>query len=321
MIRRSATANLAGQVVLVTGSSRGLGLALAEEFARQGARLVLCGRHADPLERARVRVASLGADVLAVPCDVSQRTQVDDMVRQAYARFGRVDVLVNNAGIITVGPLPAQTLADFEQAMATMYWGMVYPTFALIPDMRRRGSGRIVNITSIGGRVSVPHLMSYSAAKFAAVGLSEGLRAELARDGISVTTVVPGLMRTGSHVHVFAKGQHRLEYTMFGLLATLPISSMDGRKAARQIVAAARRGDAEVILTWQAQLLARLHGLFPGTTSDVLSLVNRLLPSADSSDMAPVLGRDSETPLTQSLLTELGRRAAADLNQNPGPAR
>ena len=114
------------------------------------------------------------------------------------------------------------TVADFEDAMGTMFWGMVYTTLAALPQMTERGAGRIVNITSIGGKVAVPHLLPYCCAKFAAVGFSEGIRAELAKDHIKVTTVVPGLLRTGSHANAVFKGDHHKEYGWFSLAATRP---------------------------------------------------------------------------------------------------
>ena len=315
VLRRRRAIDLRGQVVLITGGSRGLGLALAEEFACQGARLVLCARDERELEEARARVAAGGAEVLAVPCDVSDRDQVQGMVHRALDRYGRVDVLVNNAGVIMAGPLETQTREDFEEAMAIMYWGAVYPTMAVLPGMQERRHGRIVNITSIGGKVAVPHLLSYTAAKFALVGFSEGLRTEVARYGIKVVTVVPGLMRTGSYVNAFYKGKHEQEYTWFSLGAALPFTSMSVRGAARQIVAATRRGDSEVILTLQAQILARFHGLFPGLTSDVLALVDRFLPAPGGVGEERRRGRESETSVSSSFLTALGRRAAHDYHQ------
>jgi NAD(P)-dependent dehydrogenase (short-subunit alcohol dehydrogenase family) len=186
--------------------------------------------------------------------------------------------------------------------------------------MLARGSGRIVNITSIGGKVSAPHLLPYNCAKFAAVGLSEGLRAELARHGIAVTTVVPGLMRTGSFVNALFKGRHREEYTWFSLLANLPVTSMAAGDAARRMVEAARRGDAELTLTVQAQAAARLQGLFPGLTADVLGLVNRLLPGPDGAVREPVPGKASETALSRSFLTALGRRAVRAYGQDAAEA-
>src|SRR5690606_38187036 len=128
-------------------------------------RLVICARDEVELARARADLRTRGAEVLAVPCDVGDREQVQHLIAAAYERYGRVDILVNNAGVIQVAPLEDQTLGDFERAMATMYWGMVYPTLAVLPLMRARGQGRIVNITSIGGKVSVPHLLPYSSAK------------------------------------------------------------------------------------------------------------------------------------------------------------
>ncbi|HEY8370301.1 MAG TPA: SDR family oxidoreductase [Thermodesulfobacteriota bacterium] len=315
LARRLTAMPLAGRVVLVTGSSRGLGLALAEAFARERARLVICARGEAGLEEARRRLVAQGAEVLARPCDVADRASVEALVEAATRRFGRIDVLVNNAGTIVVGPIETRTADDFEAAMRTMFFGVLHPTLAVLPDMRRRREGRIVTITSIGGKVAIPHLAPYTAAKFAAVGFSEGLRAELARDGIRVVTVVPGLMRTGSHLDARFGGRHRAEFTWFSLGATLPLVSTSAERAARRIVAATRRGDPEVTLTPQAALLARLNGVAPGLTADVLGLVNRLLPPPDGLGAATRAGHESETPLTRSPLTALGRRAAARYNQ------
>lgn len=308
--RQMRAIDVRGQVVVITGSSRGLGFALAQEFARQGARLVLCARNERDLHVAREAIADLGAEVLAVPCDVRDRAQAERLIDEATARFGQVDVLVNNAGTIMVGPLESQKLEDFEEAMGTMFWSTVYTSLAVLPQMRIRKRGRIVNITSLGGKVSIPHLLSYCSAKFAAVGFSEGLHAELAKDGIRVVTVVPGLMRTGSHVNAIFKGRHREEYTWFSLGASSPPVAISARRAARQIVQATRRGDAEAILGLSAQVVARLHGLFPGIPSQTLGLVNRLLPAADGTGQERRLGRDSETRVTQSPLTYFGKRAA-----------
>ncbi len=308
--RRLRAIDLRGQVVVITGSSRGLGFALAQEFARQGASLVICARNQSDLETARQALAEQGGPVLAIPCDLRDREQARRLIEQATAHFGRVDVLVNNAGTILTGPLLSQALQDFEETMAILFWGTVHTTMAVLPQMRQRRGGHIVNITSIGGKVSIPHLLSYCSAKFAAVGFSEGLHAELAKDGISVTTVVPGLMRTGSHVNALFKGRHREEYTWFSLGASLPVTAMSASRAARQIVRAAQRGDTEIILGLEAQMLARLAGLFPGTAVRTLSLVNRLLPRAGGIGQERRLGRESETRVAQSFLTALGHRAA-----------
>src|SRR5215211_2397982 len=239
--RRIAPADLRGQKALVTGGSRGLGLLISRELARAGCDVTICARDADELERARDDLIRFGRRVDTVICDVSDRIQVNRVVGQVTARFGQIDILVNNAGIIQVGPLENQTIDDFQMAMDVMYWGVVHPTLAVLPQMRARQAGRIVNVTSIGGKLGVPHLLPYSSAKFAAVGFSEGLAAEVAKDGITVTTIVPGLMRTGSHLRALTKGQHEVEYGLFSLCASLPLISMDAERAAEQVVQALRR--------------------------------------------------------------------------------
>jgi NAD(P)-dependent dehydrogenase (short-subunit alcohol dehydrogenase family) len=322
VLARRRMADLQGQVALVTGSSRGLGYLLARELGREGCRLVLCARDAEELERARADLAGQGFDVLAVPCDVGDREQVEHLVAEATRRFGRVDVLVNNAGVIQVGPLETMTEADFTEAMDVMFWGVLHPTLAVLPQMRQRQSGRIVNVTSIGGKVSVPHLVPYSCAKFAAVGLSEGLRAELAGQGVQVITIAPGLMRTGSALNAYFKAPQTTEFGLFSVLGTMPIVSIDAERAARQIVDATRRGEAERILTLPANLAARFHGVFPGLTADILGLVNRVLPKAGGAGPERERGMEVHQRLRSPVLDTLmgwNLSAARRFHEYPGP--
>jgi short-subunit dehydrogenase len=306
-----------GQCVVVTGGSRGLGFAIAQEFARRGAKLVICARDEGPLRDAECKLRALGAEVLAIPCDVSQEKQAASLIAQASDAFGGVDVLVNNAGQIAVGPIESQTVADFEEAMQSMFWAHVYTTLAVLPQMKPRRRGHIANITSVGGKVAIPHLIPYSSAKFAAMGFSEGMHAELAKDGIKVTTVVPGLMCTGSHMNAVFKGDHRKEYGWFSLAATLPFTAMDARRAARKIVNAIERSASEIVLTPQAKALTWLHGMVPGTVTDVLGLTNRFMPGTGSREQRRFTGKESESLVSRSFLTKLGRTAGRDLNQYP----
>lgn len=296
LLRRATAYDLRGKTVLITGGSRGLGLTLARTFAAEGASLVICARDPEELERAREDLVQRGASVLAVPCDVTDRLQVETLVQAARQQFGTIDVLVNNAGLIQVGPMEVQTLEDYEAAMQTHFWGPLYTILAVLPEMRERRAGRIVNISSIGGKISVPHMLPYSASKFALVGLSEGLRAELSKDGIQVTTVTPGLMRTGSPLQASFKGQHEKEFTWFAISDSLPVLSISAVKAAEEIVTACRRGDAALTLTLPAQLAIPFHGVFPGLTADLLGVVNRLLPGPGGIGIGTALGVESQTP-------------------------
>jgi NAD(P)-dependent dehydrogenase (short-subunit alcohol dehydrogenase family) len=305
-----------GKTALVTGGSRGLGLVLARELAAEGARIAICARDEEELGRAERELKEAGAEVLAVRCDVTDRDDVARMVSRVEKRFGAVDVLVNNAGTIQVGPMEVMTLDDYENAMQVHFWAPLFTTLAVLPQMRERGEGRIVNVSSIGGKISIPHLLPYSASKFALVGLSEGLRAELAKDGIIVTTVCPGLMRTGSPRNATFKGKHRAEYAWFAIGDSLPVTSMQAERAARQIVSAMKRGDAQVVLSIQAQLAVLFHGLFPGLTSDIAAAVNSwLLPGPGGIGTESVKGKDSQSSLAPSLLTALTERAAVRNNE------
>jgi NAD(P)-dependent dehydrogenase (short-subunit alcohol dehydrogenase family) len=308
--------DFSGRIVLLTGGSRGLGLVLARELLREGvAALAICARDPSELERARRQLETLGGRVLAIPADVTDRGQVEELVLEVSRKLGPIDVLINNAGTIAVGSIDDMTVADFDEAMRTNFWASLYTILAVLPEMRRREAGRIVNIASIGGKLAVPHLVPYSASKFALVGLSEGMRAELARYGIVVTTICPGLMRTGSPRNAFFKGQHRAEYTWFSISDALPGASMSAERAARRIISACRRGEAEAILSLPAGVAARLHALAPEFTAAVLGVVNRLLPGQGGIGQGRAKGKDSESGLSPSLLTVLGDRAARRNNQ------
>jgi NAD(P)-dependent dehydrogenase (short-subunit alcohol dehydrogenase family) len=315
---RRERVEFSGRTVFITGGSRGLGLLLARHFLQEGARVALCSRDNTELERASAWLEGVGSgEVLAVACNVGDRAQVEAAVAQVHERFGAVDVLVNNAGVIQVGPLESMTEEDFAEAMGVHFWGSLYATWAVLPEMKRRGFGRIVNITSIGGRLSMPHLLPYNASKFAQVGLSDGLRAELMQDGIRVTTVCPGLMRTGSPRNAFFKGDHRAEHTWFTLGDSLPLLSMSAERAARKIVEACRRGQAELVLGLPAKVAVLARTLAPGLTAAVLAATNRLLPQEASPERHK--GSESETPLTRSWVTGLTQRAARQHNEVESP--
>ena len=310
--------DFAGRSVLITGGSRGLGLVLARELAGAGARLTLVARDEGELQRAAddIRTRYPFAEILTAAADVRKRYEAERAIAQAVDRHGAIDVLVNNAGVIQVGPLDHMKLGDFEDAMNTHFWGPLYMVLASLPHMRRQGGGRIVNISSIGGRVAVPHLLPYSASKFALTGLSDGLRVELLKDDIVVTTVCPGLMRTGSPVNALFKGRRPQEYAWFAISDSLPLASIDAGRAARQIVAACRRGDAELVITVQAKMAVVARAVAPELFQDAMALMNGLLPgpaAADGDTARP--GSESESAWAPSVLTAPTYRAAEENNE------
>ena len=304
-----------GKVVLLTGGSRGLGLVLARQLTREGAQLALCARDGEELERAADELARLGRRPLTVACDVTDPEEVRHLVERVNGAFGPIDVLVNNAGVIQVGPQAVMARDDYEQAMNVHFWGPYNTIEAVLPQMCRRRAGRIVNISSIGGKIAVPHLLPYCASKFALVGFSEGLRPEVAPDGVVVTTVCPGLMRTGSPRHAQFKGQYRKEHAWFRISDSLPLLTISAEKAARQVLDACRHGRAEVVLSLPARLAVKFHGLFPGLSANLLALVDRLLPAAGGIGTELREGKDSESAAAPSVLTTLTEEAARRNNE------
>src|SRR4051812_49052657 len=239
-----------GRVVVVTGGPRGLGLVMARQLVDEGARVVLLARDLGELERAREELEAPGrGEVRTLGWDVRRRADVRAAVDTVLDRWRTIDVLINNAGVIQVGPLEHMDHEGFENAMATHFWGPLHLILEVAPVMRHRRFGRIVNISSIGGRIAVPHLAPYCASKFALTGLSDAIRAELDPYGIRVTTVAPGLMRTGSPVNAQFKGQHETEYAWFKVASSIPGLTIKSERAARKIVEACRYGDPSLTIT------------------------------------------------------------------------
>jgi NAD(P)-dependent dehydrogenase (short-subunit alcohol dehydrogenase family) len=318
MIRSRRAIDFNGRTVVITGGSRGLGLVMARQFADLGARVCLLARDPRELDRARRMVADeFGeAGVMTIRCDIRRRADVRDAVTRILDEWVAIDVLVNNAGVIQVGPLDNMEHDDFENAMATHFWGPLHMMLEVLPSMRRRGFGRIVNISSIGGRLGVPHLAPYTASKFALVGLSDAVRAELAPLGIRVTTVSPGLMRTGSPMNAEIKGQHDKEYAWFAVADSLPGLSIGAERAAAHIIDACRYGDPELTLTMPARAAVLLNAMSPAIVARLSEVVVRLLPGPGGAEgNVSRRGRESESRWAPSMATALSDRAAAVNNE------
>jgi NAD(P)-dependent dehydrogenase (short-subunit alcohol dehydrogenase family) len=307
--------SFAGKVAIVTGGSRGLGLELARQLALSGAHVAICARDEAELEVAREMLEARGADVFAAACDVTVRDEVERFVGDVLARFGRVDVLINNAGIIQATPMECATEDDYDRSLATHFYGPMYFVEAVLPHMQGRRQGRIANIASIGGKLSPPHLLPYTASKFALVGYSEGLGVELAKDGIRVTTICPGLMRTGSMVNAEFKGQHRKEYGWFAAGASIPVVTIDSTEAARRILDAIARGRREFIFPNFWKIAVTGHDVFRDTSLAVMAQMNKLFPAPGGIGPAQRKGFESESAFTRSKLTHANREAAVRNNE------
>src|SRR5438132_10230284 len=312
---RTARYPLYEKVVLITGGSRGLGLVLARHICARGGNVAIIARDPDELVRAKTDLVPRGGKVLTIECDLLDAGQIQSAVRKIIDRFGKIDVLINNAGIIEVGPLEHMMREDFERAMHLHLWATFELISQIVPEMRIWGGGRIVNISSIGGKVAVPHMAPYSASKFALTGLSDALRAELARDNIHVTTVAPGMMRTGSHVNAKFKGRHDAEFAWFAASAGAPLISMNAERAARKILAACRRGQPSLTLTFAARTAILGNALFPNLTGYLMKFVNWFLPGAGGEQGNQSWAGSQLRRLAPEWLTRLADRATIRNNE------
>ena len=238
----------ADQVVIVTGSSSGIGAATANAFAAEGARVVLSAPRGeeDALRALAQRHNERGETSIVVPADVTQGAEVAALAARALEQWGRVDVLVNNAGVGYHGPVEQMSAADFEKVMQINLLGAVRCLYAVVPVMIAQRSGRIVNIASAHSRRAHPRFAAYSASKYALRGLSDTLRVELAQHGISVLTFCPPYTES----RFFANVLHTVGTIKPGRAGASP------EEVAGRILDATWRRKREVIVTLREQLLA-----------------------------------------------------------------
>jgi short-subunit dehydrogenase len=296
--RRMTEQDLRGRVAVVTGGSRGLGLRIAERLARAGCPVAICARDEQQLQDAGRQLARWGSPVMVRRVDVADPAATAELIEEVEQHFGGIDILVNNASIMQAGPLEEMTLTDFREAMAIDFFGTVHATLAALPTMRQRRAGTIVNVTSFGGEVAVPHVLPYSCAKAAVLRFSEGLTAELAGTGVRVVTVVPWVMRTGSVPYIYYKGRHDQELALFRQ-SHRRIVSVDADRAARRIVHAIRRGEARVTIGVLARLGRDAHAVAPGLLARLLGQVKQLLPGPSAGPYPSVAVRGKTLEIGQ----------------------
>ncbi len=313
LVRSTRKFHIQNKVALVTGGSRGLGLILARKLADQGARIAICARDEETLKKAADDLSYRTSHIVSIVCDITNHDQVKNTVKEVQEKLGDIDILINNAGEIQLGPMENMADSDYKQAMDLFFWGPYHFIQEIYPAMIKKKAGRIVNIVSIGGKVSFPHLLPYNTGKFAFSGFSEGITAEMSRYNVKVTTVYPGLMRTGSPRHITVKNQNEKEYAWFKIADSLPIISTNAEKAAQKILKAMIYGRKTLTLTIPAKLGKVLHEVAPDFTITLFDIINRLLPDSESSQSTE--GKDSESALSSNMATKLTEKAEEKHNQ------
>jgi short-subunit dehydrogenase len=275
---------LRGKSVLITGGSRGLGFALAQEFLRIGARVTIIARQAEELHRAQALLIKQfpDAQLQLLATDVTDKPSLDEAILSAVGQWQGLDILINNAGAITVGPFETMEREDFESQLELHFFSVLESTLAVLPVFRHQGHGHIVNICSLGGKVAVPHMLPYDTSKFALAGFSQGLNAELAVDNIQVTTVYPTVMSTGSPIQAVFKGNHEKEYAWFASADNFPGLSLSPVQAAVQIIDAIRTGKSELVPSIAGKARIAMGALFPELTAMTMRWIARMLPTGKS---------------------------------------
>jgi short-subunit dehydrogenase len=246
---------------VITGSSGGIGKAVAEAAARQGARLVLAARSADRLQEVADRLSAAGADVLPIVADVTSDADRHRLILAAVDRFGGLDVLINNAGVGSFGHFADSSEAVLRQVMEVNFFAPAELMRLAVPHLRHGLQPAIVNVSSMCGRRGLPAWPEYSASKFALCGLSEALRAEFVRFGIDVLLIVPGLTRSDYFAHMLRNdGRMKIQVD----------KGMRPEETAAGIVRALVNNRAETVLGWEAHWILRINRFLP-------RLVNRLM--------------------------------------------
>lgn len=272
--------------VVITGGSRGLGLALCEEFANEGADILLIARDIEELKRAKnsLQLKYPERSFFTVAADLCQPESYSLIREQIDRHFFSVDVLVNNAGAIMIGPFSSMTENDFRSQMEIHLFAALKMIQLCMPDFESQKEGQIINICSMGGKVAVPHMITYDASKFAMAGLSQGLAAELKSKNIYVTTVYPAVMMTGSPIQAIFKGNHAKSFDWFASIDYMPLLSLPADKAAKNIVQAAHLKKAELVMPGFANLRILGSALLPNLMISTMRKIHSFLPQEESQE-------------------------------------
>lgn len=246
------------RVVIITGASSGIGAATARCFAAAGARLVLAARSADTL----AQIAAELPQALSVPTDVSDPVACAQLVERAVATYGRVDILINNAGIGLTGPVSTLARHDLERVLAVDLLGPIWLMQVVVPVMRAAGRGQIINVSSVLAVQPLPYLGGYAAAKAALEQISNALRIELHGSGIAVTVVRPGTTRTDFNQRRLGRGRERRRIAPPGVAPEV---------VARAILRAARTEPRLAYVSWMDRLALMASRLAPGVVEAVLA--------------------------------------------------
>lgn len=278
MKRADGSNYFAGKVALVTGAALGLGRALAVELAYAGADVVAVDIDVDGLERTCAIALDAGRRCVARRADVSSRAEMEALAESVLAEFGRVDILVNNAGVGVGGELADIPLDDFEWIVGINLMGEVYGTRLFLPQMLERGSGHIVNVSSLSGLVLLPFHIPYTTTKFALTGFSQALWAELGHHGVGVTLVCPGAIRTNimanTRVHVRTGGQEGFGGRWKDLLEK---GGKEPEEVARMVLRAIERNRFLCLTGREAYVLYYLTRLSPGLVRRIVAFVTKAL--------------------------------------------
>jgi NAD(P)-dependent dehydrogenase (short-subunit alcohol dehydrogenase family) len=271
------------RTVLITGASSGIGRDLALTFAKMGAKVALMARRKSILETLADEITAAGGEALPLAADVTRRADVRDAVDLTLARFNRIDVLINSAGIAIPDRVETMPPEDLERMMSVNLMGTLHTMQAVLPSMRAAGAGSIVNIASLAGRRGMPPLGAYCATKFAVVGLTEALRVELYGSGIRLSLVMPGMIDTpmvhGTSStqadHQATTGQPASGRDPFKLIPD-SIPAMPTQWVTWAVIAAIVLGLPEVDVPPGAVVMEKIAALFPSLTDAVLALGTRL---------------------------------------------
>ena len=268
--------DLNNKVVVITGAGSGIGRSLAEQCARRGAKLALCDVNAEGLAETRANCAS--APVLTDTVDVSDRDAMDAFRDRVVAEYGRVDLVVNNAGVAHSQTIENTSYEDFEWIMGINFWGVVHGTKAFMPELKKNAGSALVNISSVFGIISVPTQGTYNATKFAVRGFTEALRHETADSGLHVMCVHPGGIKTGiahaARFYVGPDGSSDQSKTAAEFVDKLARTTPD--QAARKILSDLAKKKGRCLIGVDAQIISAISRLVP---VNYWRLMGRLIPS------------------------------------------